>query len=304
MPKQLIFIIILLVAIDVIVLGIFYFSFQCEEKSEGIIEEIEEEETKEDNSQTLTQGELLKDIEEGKSIMGFWPHPDDEVYTPGILTMAGDKGNKIWIVSLVSIEYVPEKAKEARYQAIDWLEDKYLEEYIDLNMARGPKFKNNWHSWQWDLETIKSKYKKIIEEKRPGILLTFTPYGSCDLIEHGIISDIVTEIWSELNYEPKPKIYWFINTNQGPRNEVCLENELYPPTDVLDLNVYSETLGKTYWEAKIELWQKYAPSVPPLNNFLTPDSFEKDDKKEYFFKVDEKTMEKRLQEDMDVLPKN
>ncbi len=224
--------------------------------------------------------ELEKDINNGMSIMMIEPHPDDEVYTPGIFMIAGNKGNKCWVVALISVDHIPEQAREARRQAISWFEEKYLEEYINLGMARG--IAGKWHGWEWDFETIKAKYKEVIEEKQPDILLTFSPYGSCDLPEHYEISNIITNIWDELTYEPKPKIYWFINTDQGPRVEECNEDEHYPPTDVLNLDTYSDKLGMTYWEAKIEIWQKYAPSVPPLYNILDPDFLEKNDKKEYF----------------------
>ena len=180
--------------------------------------------------------ELEKDIYSGKSIMGLWPHPDDEVYTPGIFPFAKDKGCKIWVVTLVSLESIPEKAKESRLQAIEWFEEQYLEEYINLGMRKNPE-SGGWHGWTWSYEEIKAQYKAQIEEKQPDILLTFSPYGFGDLVEHARISNMISEIWEELTYEPKPKIYWFINTNQGPRLDKHNESELYPPTDILDLSL-------------------------------------------------------------------
>ena len=231
--------------------------------------------------------EFERDINSGMSIMGLWPHPDDEVYTPGIFPLAASKGNTCWVVHLVGLDYIPEQAQEPRRQAIQWFRETYLwpngGDCINLNMPRGEG--GGWHGWYWSNETIKAAYKAQIEEKQPDILLTFTPYGACDKIEHGLISDMVTEIWHELTYEPKPKIFWFINTDQGPRPETCEEHKRYPPDNVLDLDVYSDTLGMTYWEAKVEFWWKYAPSIGALDAWLkTPGELEGNDRKEYYMR--------------------
>ena len=237
----------------------------------------------------ISFSELERDINNGMSIMGIWPHPDDEIYTPGIFIIAGSKGNKCWVVTLISIDSIPKNAQEPRQIANAWFEDTYLEEYINLGMTRVP---GGWHGYNWSNETIKARYKAEIEEKRPDILLTFTPYGFWNATEHGVTSDMITDIWDELNYEPKPKIYWFINTNQGPRWEICNEHELYPPTDVLDLDVYSEELATTYWEAKVDFWENYVPSMDALGNWMTYGCgnppcdntilIENNDRKEYF----------------------
>jgi|GEM_PF-2244543 len=231
---------------------------------------------------------LQKDIDDGKSIMGFWPHPDDEVYSPGIIAMAGDKGNPIWIVHLISVDEAPEQAQEARLQAITWMTDKYLKNggYINLEMQRGEEFPRQTRCmvrWEWSYGTIKEKFRLLIEEKRPDILYTFTPNGFCDMCEHGLMADILIDLQDELSY--KPQLLFFVNMDQGPRRETnCSEYKIYPPNEVLDLNVYSETLGMTYWDAKVEFWQKYAPSVPPLNYALET-YLDINDRKEYFMKV-------------------
>jgi len=231
--------------------------------------------------------ELERDINSGMSIMGLWPHPDDECFVPGIFILAGSKGNKCWVVTLISLDsypYTPE-SRELRQQANDWFEDTYLEEYINLNMVRAAPSPDLWHGYPWSNETIKARYITEIEAKQPDILLTFTPYGFSGGLEHTLLSEMITEIWDELTYEPKPKIYWFINTDQGPRSEENNEHELYPPTNILDLDVYSDTLGMTYWEAKVEFWEQYAPSLGALDTWMnTPGNLEGNDRKEYFMR--------------------
>lgn len=230
---------------------------------------------------------LLKDIEDGKSIMGIWPHPDDECLTPGIFAVAASKGNKCWIVTLIGMSSPPysenPEIRQARIDAIDWFKEQYLEEYIMFDMLREPG--TGWHGWTWSFEEIKAYYKAEIEEKKPDILLTFTPHGYMDNTEgeHAWISNMVTEIREELDYNPK--IYWFINTDQGPRSDGPFdEDEKYPPTDVINLDVYSDTVGMTYWEAKLEFWEHYSPSVGALNRWMeTPGNLENNDRKEYFF---------------------
>lgn len=260
-----------------------------------------------DEHQSLDEGELLKDIEKGKSIMWLEPHPDDEVYSPGLFAVARDKGNQVWVVTLVEIASIPTIAQIPRQEAINWFEEKYLKpgggEYINLGMKRGSLYPppcSQIHGYCWTYEELKAAYKKQIEEKRPDMLVTFSPFGYMGGYEHAEISKIAIEVWNELDWETKPKIYWFINTNQGPRVDAYNENELYPPTDVLELDVHSDVLNMTYWEAKIEIWQKYSISVPPLKNFLTPEFIESgNDKKEYFFEVSEEKIEEIIEGNFD-----
>jgi hypothetical protein len=202
--------------------------------------------------------------------------------------MAGSKGNKCWVVTLISLDSPPYSEnpdmREKRIQANEWFEEQYLEEYINLNMLRDSE-SGGWHGYTWSNETIKAQIKAEIEEKQPDILLTFTPFGYTGGIEHILFHEIVTELWNELSYEPKPKIYWFVNTDQGPRREEFHEDDLYPPTNVLNLDVYSDILGMTYWEAKVDFWEQYAPSLGALKTWLnTPSNLENNDKKEYYIK--------------------
>jgi hypothetical protein len=155
----------------------------------------------------------------------------------------------------------------------------------------------------WTYEEMKANFKEQIDLKKPDILITFTPYGYMDGFDHAEINQLTMEIWDELTWEPKPKVYWFVNTDQGPRYDKSLpppgkspldpgytpynEHLLYPPTDVLDLDVYSEALGKTFWEAKLGIWEHYRDSIPPLDVYMDDFAFRAyNDRKEYFYKVD------------------
>jgi hypothetical protein len=267
--------------------------------------------------------ELERDINSGKSIMGIWPHPDDECYTPGILAYAGGhRGNDVWVCTLIdiwtSIPYIDNpQLQQDRFAAQMWLQDKYLvgdasenpvppydqyyDGYIDMGMRRVEGGPQHWHGWEWtypdngtgdyvfegyNFDKVYQEFKYYIDLYKPDILLTFTPYGFCEnCVEHYLIRQIITDIWNETIWEPKPKIYWFVNTNQGPRHEVFEEYLEYPPTDILDLDVYSEELGMTIWEAKVVFWEHYAPSVGSLDTWMnTPGNLGNNDKKEYFIR--------------------
>ena len=104
--------------------------------------------------------------------------------------------------------------------------------------------------------------------------------------EHAFIGSLVTSIWANLSYSPKPKIYWIVNTGQVfIFSNDHLENESYPPTAALNLNAHSSVLNRTYWQAKVEFWFHYAQSVPPLLIYLqTPGALASNDHKEYFFR--------------------
>jgi hypothetical protein len=64
------------------------------------------------------------------------------------------------------------------------------------------------------------------------------------------------------------------------------EKSLYHPTDIINLNVYSNELGKTFWDAKLEVWRHYSSSIPDLARLLVDTKFlQNNDEKEYFRKV-------------------
>jgi LmbE family N-acetylglucosaminyl deacetylase len=279
-----------------------------------------------EKDETIEHGEsdgLLKDINDGKSIMWLEPHPDDEVHSPGIFTLACGKGrNKCWVISLIGVDSPPlsenQELRKNRLEAIRWFEEQYLEEYIMLDMPRDQE-SGGWHKWNWPIGKVKAAYKAQIEEKQPDILLTFTPHGWLDQPEgeHAVISNIITEIQNELTYEPKPKIYWFVNTDQGQRYDRSSppktpldpgyipynEHIIYPPTDMIDMDVYSDILGVTYWEAKLEILEHYRHSIGPLDRYLDDSAFlGMNDHKEYFFEVDEETIKGIIQKDLDSYP--
>ena len=46
-------------------------------------------------------------IKNGKSIMVIEPHPDDEVFIPGIFDLAKKNGCKSWVVCVGCVENIP-----------------------------------------------------------------------------------------------------------------------------------------------------------------------------------------------------
>lgn len=217
------------------------------------------------------RGELFRDIKKGASIMGLQSHPDDcEAFTPGAFIMAGgDAGNNCWIVSVIPIHQINSDQQEARAEAIAWFEENYLEEYLFLDGR--PLIYDH----------IKSQLISIIEEKKPDILLTFTPFGWNEHPEHIMLSAMITDIWDELSYNPK--IYWFIAAGQCPSvpSGPYDMRGMYPPTSILNLDKYSNVLGKTFWEAKLEVYEHYRSSVPGIDACLN-ESIQNNNRKEYF----------------------
>lgn len=242
------------------------------------------------------RNELLKLINQNKSIMYIEPHPDDEVYSPGVLIIAGSKNNNCWIVSLIGMNSPPYNEnitlRIKRLQAIKYLEDNYLQEYIMLNMPRIPNNSSYWHGWSWtyknidgtwNFSKIKNRFRDIILDKQPDIIITFTPKGYMNKTEgeHSRISNIVTNIIIEENLDTR--VFWFINIDQGPRMDgPYYEYNYYPPTSVLNLNVFSQELNKTYWIAKVILWNRYSQSVNALLHYMQSNMFPLNDRKEYY----------------------
>ncbi len=223
---------------------------------------------------------LQNAIDDGKSIMFIQPHSDDsEIFMPGTLALAGgDRGNKCYIVCIKSLEDMLQSFdKAARQDEIQWFEDNYLEEYIFLS-GSFPSI-DNTVSDEIELQLI-----NIIETIKPDTLSTFSPCGYYGHKEHITTSLIVYNICKKLSY--KPSLYYVINNNQDITLKKHYENQLYPPTDIINLDVYSNKLGKTYWETKLEIWEKYSESVPSLKRLLADtERLQNNDRKEYFMKV-------------------
>jgi LmbE family N-acetylglucosaminyl deacetylase len=200
-------------------------------------------------------------------------HPDDsEIFMPGTFAMAGgDQGNKCYICCVGRIENVPSNLdRTKRMEAIKWFTSKYLVDYIWLN---------NSTPFAWD--QIKSQLITIINAIRPDIIITYSPFGYSGHPEHRNTSAAISAIYNSLSY--KPKIYWIINTGQDIVRQPMPEQLMYPPTDIINLNVYSSKLGKTYWDAKLEIWEQYSHSVPDLKTLLADTAFlQNNDKREYF----------------------
>lgn len=227
--------------------------------------------------ENITESGLVKDIEDGKSIMWIGPHPDDEMFMSGTFALAcGDRGNKCYVLCVVSVDNInPDLNITARKEAIAWFTKTYLTERFDLNFSRPPAF---------NLDDVKKQIFNKVEAIKPDIIITFSPYGYFDQQDHIATSKIVTEVYKQLSY--KPKIYYIINMDQDIVVKSQYEYRQYPPTDIIDLNVYSNKLGKTFWEAKVEFLEHYAQSIPDLQKLLNSrERMQKNDRKEYFMRV-------------------
>jgi len=230
------------------------------------------------------KNELLKDIMGKKSIMWIGPHPDDEIAVAGTLALAcADNGNKGYIVCLGSLQNIMRGVNIGlRKDAIDYFSKKYFIEYKFLDAkftVMTPKV----------LKALRSKLITFIEQNKPAVIITFSPAGYYGNRNHIATSRLVTEVVSDLSY--KPKLYYVINMDQEMVRPVY-EYEEYPPSDIVNLDVYSVQIGKTLWDAKLDIWQKYSSSVPIIKGFLSDKKrIKRSDHKEYFRK--EKVVKKQ-----------
>jgi hypothetical protein len=96
----------------------------------------------------------------------------------------------------------------------------------------------------------------------------------------------VGSIYNNLGYEAD--MYYLINMNQDlAPNKANREYENYPPTDAINLDAYSAKLGKTFWEAKLEVWEHYSHSIPDLEKLLNnTEKLQNNDRKEYFTRAE------------------
>ncbi|NQU99197.1 MAG: PIG-L family deacetylase [Parcubacteria group bacterium] len=220
---------------------------------------------------------LLQEINEGKSIMWIGPHPDDENTIAGTIAFAcGHQENECYVFSLKEIDEISENwDKDLRREANKWLETEYLEEYIYLDIGILGELK----------EIIASKALKIIKEKKPEVILTFSPSGYYGHPEHKATSLGLLEYYNEFGY--KPSMYQIINMDNPPIfGKEYFEYKKYLPTDEIDLDFYSEILKKTIWDAKIEIIEKYSSTMAASAEIIADmEKLEDLDKKEYFRKV-------------------
>ena len=224
-------------------------------------------------------GELQKDIDSGKTVMFIFPHPDDEAWVAGTLVLvAGDKSTFCYVCCLGSVANVRAENIDvpSRLQAIRWLTKTYLRDYIFLDnnfTAITPKM----------LMAMKPKLIETIEDKKPDIIVTFSPAGYDGNHNHKMVSKLVGEAYYSLSY--KPKFYYVINIDQELQMKVR-EYRKYPPTDIIELDVFSEKMGKALWDAKLEIWRRYSDSSPALMGITARTKrLENNDHKEYFMNV-------------------
>jgi len=224
-------------------------------------------------------GELQKDIDSGKTVMFIFPHPDDEAWVAGTLALvAADKGTFCYVCCLGSVANVRSENIDvpSRLQAIRWLTKTYLRDYIFLE--------NNFTSITPKMLTaMKPSLIEAIEDKKPDIIITFSPAGYDGNINHRMASKLVGEAYYSLSY--KPKLYYVINIDQELQMK-AREYRKYPPTDIIDLDAFSEKMAKTIWDAKLEIWRRYSDSSPVLMGITARTKrLENNDHKEYFMKV-------------------
>lgn len=224
----------------------------------------------------INKGKLEKDIRDGKSVMFICPHPEDEVFIAGTIAfVAGEKETFFYICCLGSMENLRRENIDvpSRLKAIRWLTKRYLRDYIFLEnnfTAITPKVIN----------AIKPKLIEAIENNNPAIIITFSHFGYDGDQNRRLTSKIVTDILPSLGY--RPELYFLINTDQE-LNYKFKEYRKFPSTDSIDLNSHSKKLGKTLWEAKLEIWDKYSDSVPSIMGVIARKKrLESNDHKEYF----------------------
>ncbi|MFA7677103.1 MAG: PIG-L family deacetylase [Candidatus Omnitrophota bacterium] len=227
-------------------------------------------------------GDLRRSIQSGKKIMIVEPHSDDEIFIAGTIAYAcGQRDNQCYVVNLGSLsDFLNKNEIALREKTLKWMNEEYLQEYINLNNSWRDTF--GWGMGKDDIEKMKPQLKKVIEEKRPGIILTFSPYGYSGHQNHKVTSAMVMEVYDELSY--KPEVYYFINV--FPQFS---EYKKYPPTDIIDLKACSSNHESSLIDAKLEILQEYSNTVPFLKKILkdkdNPKVEEETYIKEYFRKA-------------------
>ncbi|MDD3297076.1 MAG: PIG-L family deacetylase [Candidatus Omnitrophica bacterium] len=235
-----------------------------------------------DTGRFCDNGDLRRSIQSGKKIMIIEPHSDDEIFIAGTIAYAcGQQDNECYVLNLGTIsDFLNESQIALREKTIKWMNEEYLQGYINLNNSWRNVF--GWGMGKADIEKIKPQLKEAIEEKKPGIILTFSPYGYEGHQNHKATSAMVSEIYDELSY--KPEVYYFINV--FPQFS---EYKKYPPTDIIDLKAYSKDPENPLLDAKLKILEEYSDTVPFLKNILkdkdNPKVEENTYIKEYFRRV-------------------
>ena len=205
---------------------------------------------------------LQQDIKNKKTIMMIEPHPDDEIFIPGTFIKAKESGCTSYVVCIKTPLAFPPVRRFKRIKAISWFEHKYLEKYFILH--------HNKINWFTSIK-IKRQLTRIIENIKPDVILTFTPYGWWNHPEHIATSKMVTSVCNRLKY--LPHLYWFVNTDQSIPPHKCFEYIKFRPTEKFPIN----------WAKKKEVWKHYAPSVKALDVLLKDKTrLEANDGLEYF----------------------
>jgi len=226
---------------------------------------------------------LLSLINQGKSIMVFQAHPDDEFMYPGILAYAKSQGCSIRLICCKNVSQSltgnNSWQRPIRQAAIDWLNHSCLIQYLQLGITDGSE---NWTK-------IRENFTTQIALRNPEILLTYSPDGyvggSNPTAGHNGVSNAIIQIVE--NMTVRPYLFFFINTGQDlTPEEGPIESLEYPPTDIISTDFYSPHFGKTLWDHKIEQWMRYSQSMgsTTLEALLANSTaMNGNDRKEYFY---------------------
>ena len=122
----------------------------------------------------IPQQELLFESDEPKTIMAFFPHPDDEVTVSGTLMKMKDAGHRVILVCLTKGEAAETGGKYSRDELskIRTLEMQHAAETIGADHLELLDFPDSGMD-QLGLEQIKAIAAEMIRKFKPDVLLSY-----------------------------------------------------------------------------------------------------------------------------------
>lgn len=195
-----------------------------------------------------------------KTIFGIFAHPDDEAFGPSgtIATLA--KENEVYLICVTNGDAAeghpnPELGNIRQEELRSSAKILGVKDVFFLNFLDGELSNNLYHD-------VAKEIQKILEEKKPELLITVEPRGVSGHIDHIFVSMVTSYVFEKLDFV---KEIWYHAISTDHR-------ALFGPYFIyLPPGYPKEQIDKTVdvsavWDQKMEAMQQHKSQIKDVNS--------------------------------------
>lgn len=199
-----------------------------------------------------------------KTIVGVFAHPDDEAFFTGgtIATLAAD--HDIYTICITNGD-AGQNSSSKTGNIADIRHEELLEagkilgirKTFFLNYKDGTLSNSLYHE-------IAEKIRKIIDDLKPEMLLTFEPRGITGHIDHIAASMITSYVFEKASYIKE--LWYYCNTERA--RESVKDYFIYWPPGYKKSEISKTINTESVWETKVAAMQKHESQQHDIDKIL------------------------------------